>query len=395
MKRVLFITYDFPYPLTSGGKSRAYHLLKFAAEKNLELFLYSFVRINPTEKALEELRKIGVKKIFISKRKEVNKQKLLANSLFTGSSIFKPLYFEKKNLSEVEGICDEYKINVIQFESFYTAYYASDSFSKLGIKQIYGSENIEHLLYEELSQFSKNPLLKMAYKMQAARIKNEEIGFYKKTDATIVVTPEEGKIAKKLGAKNIYVVPNGIDVGDFKYKNSKREKMEKLLFVGNFSYFPNIQAVTYFFKEVFPRLAKNLKITIIGKNQDKVKLIPQGNKQVMSISYIDDIKEAYYDSDIFIFPVSIGGGTNFKLLEAAACGLPILALPQKVETLGFKNKVHFLACAKPEDFVENINLLNSEPHLAHTIATNARKLVEKEYSWENIGRVQNKIWQKV
>lgn len=394
MKRILFVTYDFLYPLTSGGKSRAYHLLKFGKNKQNELFLYSFIRKKPQEEDIKEIKKIGVSEIFLKQRKTLKKGNLFIKSLFTQSSVFRHLYYDKPTVIEIEKICIEKKIDVIQFESFYTAYFASEIFSKLGIKQIYGSENIEHLLYEDLAKFSKNLFLKTAYFLQAKKIKSEGISFYKKTDETIVVTKDEKNVAGKLGAKNVTIVPNGIDVSAFTYKNSKSKKIKRLLFVGNFSYFPNIDAADFIFKEIFPKLSNDIAITIIGKDQKRVSSIPKNNKRVKCIDYIEDIRDAYYSSDVFLFPVRIGGGTNFKVLEAASCGLPIIAFPEKVESLGFKVSKNFLSCSTASQFAEVIENLDLDSEKVHDMTISSRKLVEKNYSWENIGKVQAKVWEK-
>ncbi len=393
MKRVLFITYDFPYPLTSGGKSRAYHLLKFAKNIQNEIYLFSFIRTMPQDKELEAIKKIGVKKIYTKKRKKAQKGKLFISSLFSKSSIFKPLYFNQETLLEIETICIEEKITTIQYESFYMAYYISSIFTKLGIKQIYGSENIEHLLYADLAKFSKNQFIKPAYLLQVQKIKNEEIEFYKNCDETLVVTSSEKIIAEKLGAKKVSVIPNGIDISYFKYKNSKAKRIEKLLFVGNFSYFPNVDAVHYIFKYIFPKLASHVTLTIVGRGQKNVSSIPQNNKRVKSVEFIDDIRDAYYSSDAFLFPVKIGGGTNFKVLEAAATGLPIIAFPKKVENLEFKDEVNFISCNDSMSFVETINCLDLNSEKVHAMTIASRKLVEKKYSWENIGKEQGKVWQ--
>lgn len=392
MKRILFVTYDFPYPLTSGGKSRAYHLLKFSKNKQNEIYLYSLVRKNPSENDVQELKKIGVSEVFYKKRKDVKKGQLFLKSLITQHSVFKHLYFNSEVISELKKICIEKKVTTIQFESFYTAYYLSNKFSELSIKQIYGSENIEHLLYLDLARFSKNPILKFVYLHQAKKVKKEEISFYQNSDETLTVTQEERKIALNNGAKLVSVVPNGIDISSFKYKNSKSRKIKKLLFVGNFSYFPNIDAVTYIFEKIFFKLSNDISITIIGKGQKNVSCIPKNNKRVKSIEYINDISDAYYTSDALLFPVKIGGGTNFKVLEAAACGLPIIAFPQKIENLGFEESKNFLSCLQPEDFISTIQSLDLDSERIHAMTRASRKLVEKNYSWENIGKEQSKVW---
>ena len=60
MKRLLFVTYDFPYPTNSGGKTRAYNMLKHSGS-NFHKFIFSFVRSGHDKKNINELEKIGVR----------------------------------------------------------------------------------------------------------------------------------------------------------------------------------------------------------------------------------------------------------------------------------------------------------------------------------------------
>ena len=69
--KVLFITYDFPYPTTSGGKNRAYHLLKYTAKK-ADVFLYSYVREDYNPDSNNEILSLGVKGIRVVKRKKLS-----------------------------------------------------------------------------------------------------------------------------------------------------------------------------------------------------------------------------------------------------------------------------------------------------------------------------------
>ena len=96
---ILFFTYDFPYPTNSGGKMRAYNLLKHAGNGML-ITLFSFVRDGYRKEHGEKLKEIGISEIYTFPRRKV-KDVRNAFSFFSGSSIFKSLYYDaeiaKKN----------------------------------------------------------------------------------------------------------------------------------------------------------------------------------------------------------------------------------------------------------------------------------------------------------
>lgn len=381
MTKVLFITYDFPYPLNSGGKSRAYNLIKFVKSKDIKIFLFSFVRdtYKPSyNKALEE---IGVEKVWTHKRRKTKNPKVLLKTALTSSSIFKNLYYEWGVEKQLLDIISQEKIDTIIFESFYSSYYISERIKKLGVKQIFGTENIEHMLYFDFA-VSKSRILRKPYLNQVEKVRKEEERAYESADQILAVTQEEKDYIQKKTKSPVSIIPNGIDTKHFAYKE-KKTKEKKLLFVGNFSYFPNIDAMDFFYKNIFLNIP-DARLTVVGKNQKNLSFLMHDTR-IKNIEYIEDIRSVYYDSDIFIFPVRFGGGTNFKILEAASLGTPILAIPGRVKGLGFVPEKHFVAASTPSEFMAGIRRLTEEKTLGGSLAKNARAVVEKEYDWREIG----------
>lgn len=391
-KKVLFLTYDFPYPTNSGGKSRAFNLIKFGSSEDIEVILFSFVREEYSKEYNKELEKIGVKKIYTHLRNSKKSPQVVLKTFVGSSSVFKVLYFDKSVQKQLFEIIEKEEIKVIQFESFYTTFYITPEFKKRGASQIFGSENIEHILYYDYAKSKGSRVLKPLYNSQVERIQKEEEFAYKMSDAVLAVTDEEKDYIEKKTSADVFVVPNGVDTKYMAYKK-KTTDVKKLLFVGNFSYFPNIDAMQLFVTEVLPKLP-DVKLTVLGKYQEKLSFLSK-NSNVKSIDYVEDIRDVYYDSDIFVFPVRLGGGTNFKILEAASCGVPIVAMPQRVKGLGFKNNTHYVAAETATEFVGQIAHLIEDKKLRETIAEKARTLIEKDFTWEAIGKRINTIWQKI
>lgn len=387
MKKILVVTYDFPYPTNSGGKSRIYNLIKFAKNKDIEFLLYSFIRPNFKNEYKHGMEEIGVSKIYTHRRKAVKDVGTLLKTSLGISSIFKNLYYEKVVADEIEEIVKKENIQAVLYESFYTSFYISDKLRKMGVMQIFGTENIEHELYYDFAN-KKPAFLKKIFMKQVERIRKEEENAYKNSDMVLAITGGEKEYIGKTTKVPIHVISNGVDTKELAYKE-KSTPSKNLLFVGNFSYFPNVDAMKYFYHEVFLQMPE-LSLTVVGKNQNKLPFLA-ADTRIKSIEYIKDIRDAYYDSDIFVFPVRHGGGTNFKVLEAASCGIPIVAIPDRVQGLGFEEGKEYVAAVTPQDFVFAINNLLENKTLRNKISKNARFLVEKEYDWVHIGEKLYKI----
>ena len=383
---VLFFTYDFPWPTNTGGKSRAYHMLKFA-KKNSNIVLYSFIRPDFKDEYKKEIEKIGIKNIKLFARNKVMRVKN-AKTLISGShSIFYYLYFEKEILKELLTDIKELDIDVVHFESFYTGYYLSREIQSTGVKQIFGTENIEYLLYKQYADSKK--VLKPFLTREVKKIEKEERGFIKQADATLAVTAGEEEVIKTLGAKKTFIIENGIDPDFFELKPQKKEIGKKLLFVGNFSYFPNTDAVKFFYYDVFSMMS-DYTLTIIGKNVNTLPFI--NDPRITAIEFIKDIRDGYNNADIMVSPVRIGGGTNFKILEAMASGIPVVAHPARLSGLGVVKDKHLSVASSSREIIDAIKKINEDYSYRRKIVTEAREFVEKNFSWTAIGEKLNKVW---
>lgn len=387
---VLFVTYDFPYPTNSGGKNRAYHLIKHTAS-NANVFLFSFVRDDYNPDHNNELFSLGVKKIHVTKRKKLTSLVNIPKTILTKSSIFKTLYFEKKVAEELLEIIKKEQINIVHFESSYTGFYIGSFLEKAGVVQVLGTENIEFMLYEDYAKNLKKFYLKPFIYDQVKKLRKEEIEMVQKSDAVTTITQQEADILKNLTGVESQVVANGIELKEFSYVPPEKTH-NNILFVGNFMYFPNVDAINFFHKEVFPKLDKKLTVTIVGKKiNEKFKF---SDKRIICKDFVEDIISEYRNADVLVFPIRIGGGTNFKVLEAMALGVPIVAQPQRLAGLKAKDTFHFLSASKAEEYVAQIQVLYEDKKMRIELSKNARKLVEEQYSWDKIGRELLNVWRK-
>lgn len=385
MKKVLFVTYDFPYPTNTGGKTRAYNMLKYSGQ-NIKKYLFSFVRDDYKLFYQEEMKKIGAEVVGTVKRRKLTDIRNIFGFL-KNQSIFKSLYYSKNTLNQITSLIWDLKIDVVQFESYYTAFFINEEFKKAGVKQIFGTENIEYEIYQDYAKKAFLPLRSL-YDFQAEKIKKEEEELFKKADICLAVSASDAQKIKKYN--ECEVVRNGVDLEEFQFASPKGKSGKRLLFVGNFSYFPNVDAINYFYDEIFHNLSSDITLTIVGKKASRLKLV--NDSRIVVKEYVEKIQDEYKKADIMISPLRLGGGTNFKILEAMACGLPVVSLPERVEGLDVANNVNILIAKNAKEFKEEIERLLGDSKLREKIAKNARSLIEAEYSWRVIGNNLNTIW---
>lgn len=386
MKKVLFVTYDFPYPTNTGGKNRAYHMLKYSG-RDIKKYLFAFVRDNSWRDFSIEMDKIEVEIVGVTMRRKVHNLKNVLGVL-GGASIFKALYYSKSVLSDIAKIVQEKEIDIVHFESFYTAFYISDKIKRLGAKQIFGTENIEHILYRGYAK-KANFLVRPLFNFQVDKIRKEEISLFKKADLCIAVSNTDSKEIRKY-VSECEVIRNGVDIGEFKFNLPQEREASKLLFVGNFTYFPNVDAINYFYNSVFKNLGRDVKLTIIGKKAEELNFTD--DERITVQEFVSEIQDEYERADVVISPIRLGGGTNFKVLESMAAGVPVISLAPRLEGLDVKDGVHLVVVNDESEFGSRLEKLLADLDLRRRLAKNARELVEREYSWKVIGNNLNTVW---
>lgn len=392
MKKVIFMTYDFPYPFNSGGKIRAYNLLKYAG-KGFDITLYSFTRGEIPIRHQKKLQEIGISSIKLFPRPSHNVVTKI-RSIPSKDSIFKRLYYSRDVENDLISDIKNNAIDILHCESFYTSFYINEQVLHTGVKAVYGSENIEYKIYRDYVSSAVHKLLRPIYFREVSKIRNEEVAAAQHSSAVIAVTDEEAAFFSKVTGGNVQVVSNGIDLEYFSYRKLHNKENHNILFVGNFKYFPNISAVKFIYESIYSQLDKSkYSLTIVGKGAENLP-IPR-DRNINFIDYIEDIRDAYYNASVFLFPLTLGGGTNFKVLEAMATGVPIIARNDRIQSLGVATGKHYIAADTGREFIQAIEDITHNQTSATKISAAARSFVEKNYSWQVIGKNLQRVWKNL
>ena len=103
-----------------------------------------------------------------------------------------------------------------------------------------------------------------------------------------------------------------------------------LLFSGTLDYLPNALAWQHLAEEILPMLEAidpRFTVLITGRNEDPafswVRSIR--HPRMVYVGFVEDIETYFTGADLFLHPVTMGGGIRVKLLEALSYGLPVVA----------------------------------------------------------------------
>jgi polysaccharide biosynthesis protein PslH len=131
-----------------------------------------------------------------------------------------------------------------------------------------------------------------------------------------------------------------------------RDDGRTLLFVGSLGYAPNQDAIDWFLSASWPRLSRraDLRLRIVGPNAPPALQRLGRQRGVEMPGRVPDLAPYYAAATLSIAPIRVGAGTRIKLMESAACGVPIVATSVAAEGLGMRDGCHLWLADTSEAF---------------------------------------------
>jgi polysaccharide biosynthesis protein PslH len=190
-------------------------------------------------------------------------------------------------------------------------------------------------------------------------------------------------------AGNISLLPNGADLDYFKPDQSLTHKPSRLIFSGKMSYHANITMVQYLVKEIMPLVwAKQpeVELYIVGKDpSDSIRALAQ-NPAIVVTGTVDDLRPYLHQATAAVVPLVYGAGSQLKLLEAMACGTPVIATPQAISALDVCPGQDLLVAQGAPAFAESILHLLRDPQLQQRVGEAGRTYMETHHHWAAIAQ---------
>jgi len=208
----------------------------------------------------------------------------------------------------------------------------------------------------------------------------------------------------RLPNEDIAVIPNGVDLEEFKPDLEKRRKMrekhgiEENEIVLMFSGYEFKRKGLEYIVRALPDVKEYVKLLVVGKdNQNPYKELASKLgvlDKIIFAGFVPDISEFYAASDIFVFPTAYEA-FSLATLEAVASGLPILATKVNgTEELIKEGYNGFFIKREQKDIAEKINISVEDENLRKQMSRNARKTAEK-YSWDEVARRTIEVYEEV
>lgn len=391
--KILMLTPYLPFPLMSGGQTRSYNLIKNLSQKH-QITLFSLIKDDKEKKHIPELKKY-CKKVFVFKRSKT--PWTLRNLLLTAFGPYPFLVI--RNLAPDEKVAVQKELSsenydIIHAETFYVMPHIPDT--KVPILLV--EQTIEYLVYKHYVEDQAHLLVKIPFWIDVMKLKYWETHFWKQANSVVAMSESDKNEMKKLVANlKIDIVPNGIDIDHFSAYPRKEITPSKVLYVGNFKWIQNVEAVNILVKKVWPKIkkeVKNVKLWIVGMNiTDKLKEYASDDIEITEA--LPDIREAYSKASVLVAPIKGPGGTRLKILEAMASALPVVTTSVGAEGLGVIDEKEALISDDLDSVAVNAIKILKDKSLSKSLGLYGKRFVESKYTWDKSAEVLDNIYSKV
>lgn len=238
--------------------------------------------------------------------------------------------------------------------------------------------------WAEYSRYKPMPL-SWGYALEANKLRNFERRVGNKFDRCAVISKGEQEEFTRIGiGVPCIVLSNGVDTDYFSLNDKKRSDSSVIVFLGRMDYFPNVEGITYFAREVFPLISDKkpgVKLRIIGSNPGKPvkQLLEIANVSVTG--YVPDVRDFLRDAAVSVAPLRIARGTQNKILESMAMGIPVVATSHAAKGIDSKVAEYLLIADDPTDFANQVIAILDNKDLRNELSVGGRGEVENTYVW--------------
>jgi polysaccharide biosynthesis protein PslH len=396
--RVLWASHLVPYPPKSGVHLRSYHLLRAVARRH-EVDLVAFVQeqwlrvfYESPAAGLEDCRRhLGgfcrsVRFLEIEGMKRLGGKRRMA-----AEGLVMPTPY---SIRWLQGPAARAEFRRAGGED-----YALAHFDTIGLAPYrtlvkaraasLGHHNIESQMLLRRAANEGNALKKGYFFVEGKRLQRYEAREAPQFQLNITCSDlDSQRLAAIAPNARTIAVPNGVDI-DYFEPGGIEDTALSLVFVGSLNWYPNVDAMLYLLREIWPLLRvrfPGLQLHVVG-SAPPPQLVSEAARAggVHVHGFVEDVRPYISAATLYVCPIRDGGGTKLKLLDAFAMGKCVVAHPIACEGIDAAPGVHVEHAVTPMEFVERIGSLLGDPGKRNALGAAARQLAVERYSFNRIG----------
>jgi sugar transferase (PEP-CTERM/EpsH1 system associated) len=377
--RILYIAHRIPYPPNKGDKIRSYNELIFLARR-FDVDLVCFLDGPQDEAHLPKLRAL-CRSVSAFRRGRPLQAARAARGLCLGEALSVALYDHPGMRRKIRSLIAEHAYSRIFVFSGQMAQYVPREALANAVIDFCDVDSHKWDNYADRLPF----YLGWFYRREAKKLLAFEDRAARAALAAIFITPSERALFEGLGGGgNLVTLGNGVDTSFFA-PSAEAPEPGRILFTGAMDYFPNEEGVIWFAREIFPALRARFphaRFVIAGSNPTlKVRALARIDG-VEVTGFVEDMRKEQARADVAVVPLRIARGMQNKVLEAMACGKPVVVARKAMGGIHAQAGRDLMVAESAEEFRDCVAALLSDPARARAMGQAAREYILRNLSWD-------------
>eukprot|EP01132_Coremiostelium_polycephalum_P020637 gene20637-24525_t len=348
--RILWILPYSPWPATSGGKTRQFHLLRSLAARGhrITLLLHDKHAVSLTDRHVLEA---FLEQVIILPRRPLRSLKTLLAGLFAPYPL----------LASVNGLSGELQ----------------DTFERL-LTEHWDVVQIEHTYtfqpYEAALARRSQPFVLTEHNVESSLGAAAQV---------VAVTDADAQTLAQIAGKPVPVVVNGVDCAHFAAARPD-PTTRRVLFLGNYEYAPNVDAIEWALDEILPKVwarCPDARMSVCGFGMPETWRERWKDGRIEWQGFVPNLLALQSSCSVFLAPLRHGGGSKLKVLEALAAGLPLASTDQGVSGLDLVEGLDYLGGQTAESLADAVVRLLQQPEVAAPMGEAGRAYVRRAHDW--------------
>ncbi|MFQ5447760.1 MAG: glycosyltransferase [Saprospiraceae bacterium] len=374
--KLLILTSRFPYPLEKGDKLRMYFQIRELSRYH-EIVLCALTEHAVGEAALAQLRPFCTA-IHLLHRKKWWVILNLFLALFNRRPFQVAWFFDARIRAKIQGIARREMPDHIYCQLIRTAEYA---------RGISVPKTLDYM--DNFSAWSRKIAGQAPFPVnvfwwwEARKVATFEKRIFGDFDHHTIISRQD---REGLGFKEkeaIHCVPNGVDTAYFQPRGNPEIKYS-VAFTGNMGYYNNVKAAVLLVEKIMPLVWTHYPEAkvLIGGARPAPEVKNLESSRVVVSGWMDDIREAYASSAIFVAPIMLAVGLQNKILEAMAMGVPCITTPGINKAVGAIPDEEILLAGDNIRFAGQIIALLADAERRQRVGRAGQIFVRKNFSWQ-------------
>jgi sugar transferase (PEP-CTERM/EpsH1 system associated) len=377
---LLYFVHRVPYPPDKGDRIRAFHIIRYLAQR-ARVHLACLADEPVPAESLRALEELCVRVAVVPVRSSRWARAL--SSLARGGTVTAGAFYSAGLVRVLrEWTSDTRYAAALASSSAMVSYLRRRELA--GVPAVVDLVDVDSQKWFDYAATSRGARAKL-YQTEGRRLRKLESSLPSWARAVTLVSEAETELFRSFcPSPDVHTVPNGVDLDYFRQQSPALVE-EGCVFVGALDYKPNVDAVTWFCREVWPAVVRanpNARLRLVGRRP-----VPEVRQLaevpgVEVVGQVPDVRPHLAWAAVAVAPLRIARGVQNKVLEALAMRKPVVASPQALAGLRERLDLPALTANTPAEWAEHIGRLLADEPLRRQLGAAGRRYVEANHSWD-------------